>query len=128
MSSNLISQIKIYAYGDLYDLYDMAVAPHNSRHLIVTLANIPQNNGKVYRSDDGGATWLDETSGLPVAKGQVWPVVIDGFESTYLGTANGVFRQALSQANWQPIGLQGHEIRALVLLFWAGAQFVCGRR
>ena len=58
MSSNLISQIMIYGYGDPYDLYDMAVAPHNSRHLIVTLAKIPQNNGKVYRSDDGGATWV----------------------------------------------------------------------
>jgi photosystem II stability/assembly factor-like uncharacterized protein len=113
MTSRLISQIEIDAYGDLYDPYDMAIAPTNSRHIIVTLADFPLNNGKFYRSNDGGATWLDETSGLPVAEGQVWPVVIDGFESTYLGTANGVFRQAFSQTNWQPIGLQGHEIRAM---------------
>jgi len=113
MTSRLISQIKIDAYEDLYDPYDMAIAPTNGRHLIVTLANFPLSNGKFYRSVDGGATWLDETFGLPVAKGQVWPVVIDGFESTYLGTADGVFRQVFSQASWQPIGLQGHEIRAI---------------
>jgi hypothetical protein len=117
MTSKLISQIKIDAYGDLYDLYDLAIAPHNSRHLIVTLGNFPLNNGKFYCSNDGGVTWLDETSGLPVAEGQVWPVVIDDFESTYLGTANGVFRQVFSQASWQPIGLQGFEIRALFFNF-----------
>jgi len=77
---------------------DIYVDPTNTNRIWVTYSNI--KGGHVYRSDDGGTTWHDVSTGLPVIP--VNAIVADpaNTDVVYIGTDVGVYRSADAGGAW----------------------------
>lgn len=64
--------------------------------------NTPAQTGHVFRSPDGGNSWIDISNGLPDLP--VWALVVDSTSPSTLYVADdfGVYRSADSGATWSP--------------------------
>jgi hypothetical protein len=80
---------------------DICVDPTNANRIWVTYSTI-DGGGHVYRSDDGGATWHDVSSELPVKP--VNAIVVDpaNTDVVYIGTDRGVYRSTDAGGAWTP--------------------------
>jgi len=80
----------------------------------------------LYRSADGGATWVRATQGL---KGdEVEAVVVGRDGQVFAGTFDGVFRSADGGATWKPMneGLMNTDVRALAIAGGGPARLYVG--
>jgi photosystem II stability/assembly factor-like uncharacterized protein len=79
---------------------DIYVDPTNANRIWVTYSTIDEE-GHVYRSDDGGTTWHDVSAGLPDLI-PVNAIVADpaNTDIVYIGTDVGVYRSADAGGAW----------------------------
>ena len=89
-------------YAD--EAYNIVVDPHNSN---VVYAGLGGNDGQIYKTTDGGATWWVKDSGIPRNSGnftkQVLALAIDPAQSSVLyagGREFGVYTTTDGGANW----------------------------
>ncbi len=92
---------------------EVIVDPLNSNTAYVSYSGFDSNGsgrGHVFRTNDGGQTWLDLTGNLPDVPVNTLLIDPDSIGSTsprvlYAGTDIGVFRVTLDgTTNWQPFG------------------------
>jgi hypothetical protein len=76
----------------------VAVDPSNPSRIWVTLSQL--GGGRVFRSDNGGATWTDRTAGLPPIPMNA--VVVDpaNFKRIWVAADVGVYQSTNSGATW----------------------------
>ena len=69
----------------------------------------------LYRSTNGGASFQAHNTGL--TNNRVWTIVNASRspQLVYVGTSGGVFRSTDQGVNWQAAGLNGKEVRAIVV-------------
>lgn len=93
----------------------LTVDPSNYNRVYATYSGFASDN--VYRTTDGGATWANIASGLPVAP--VRSVVLAPFNTSYLyvGTDVGVFASANGGTSWSTSN-DGAANVAVDELFW----------
>ena len=89
-------------YAD--EAYNIVVDPHNSNVVYVGLGG---NDGRIYKTTDGGATWWVSDNGIPRKSGnftkQVLALAIDPTQSSVLyagGREFGVYKTTDGGANW----------------------------
>ena len=70
-------------------------------------------NGGVFRSVNGGDSWMSINDGLDEASAV--SIGIDGTE-LYIGTFTGVFRWISAKERWEPVGSLPHQILSLAVL------------
>jgi hypothetical protein len=77
---------------------DLYVAPNNVNRMWVTYRTV--GGGRVYRSDDGGSSWIDRTAGLPGLP--INAVEVDPGNSSRIWVAAdlGVYQSVDSGASW----------------------------
>ena len=76
-----------------------------------------RGGGAVYKTADGGATWLPANAGLPVGI-EVRQIVIDqngDHNLLYAATSDGVYKSVDGAASWTPMGLQGKSVRSVTV-------------
>lgn len=78
----------------------VAVADNNSDKVYVTVSGFSKGN-KVFRSDDGGLTWLNISGNLPNIP--INTISCDTFllEGLYIGSESGVFYRNNNSNDWQ---------------------------
>jgi hypothetical protein len=90
------------------------VSAGNTKDLWVTLAG-SEATSKVWRSPDGGRTWVNETgTGLPNLTGNT--LLLDEVQGTvYVGMDVGVYFRKIGEKTWQPFmgGLPNVAVREL---------------
>ena len=93
----------------------IAIDPSNPLRLWVTLSELGQ--GKVFRSDDAGATWVKCTAGLP--KIPMNAVVVDpgNFKRVWVAGDVGVYRTLDLGATWSSFSTGLPNAMAVDLLF-----------
>jgi len=68
--------------------------------------------GKIYRSIDGGDTWVRINNSMNV--GYVWDLAVDG-DIIYAGTEEGVYKSNDNGTSWSLVGLTGKDVRAFII-------------
>jgi hypothetical protein len=93
----------------------LAIDPSNFNRVYATYSGF--NSDNVYRTTDGGATWANLATGLPVAP--VRSIVLAPFNPTflYVGTDVGVFASATGGSSWSTSN-DGAANVAVDELFW----------
>ena len=82
------------------NIQDIAFDPNDDNTIIVVYASYQNNGEKVYRSTDGGNTWVNITFNL--GDMPIRAVVIDHLNSSniYLGAEIGVFTMPMNATTW----------------------------
>jgi photosystem II stability/assembly factor-like uncharacterized protein len=82
-------------------IMDIAIDPENSQ---IIYATTPDGTVQVYKSTDGGGTWLPSGNGMPEYAETAWgnSIVFDPGDSDilYVATAKGVYKSADGGQNW----------------------------
>lgn len=83
-----------------HEIQDIAFNPNNDNDIIVVNASYQDNDEKVYRSTNGGASWSNIT--FNIGNIPVHTVVIDHTNNTniYIGTEVGVYYMPLNGNSW----------------------------
>ena len=78
----------------------IAVDPSNSQRFWVTISQV--GGGRVFRSDDGGSSWVNRSSGLPAIPFNA--VVVDpaNFKRVWIAADIGVYVTQDLGASWTP--------------------------
>lgn len=121
------------ADGDTTDRLEVSAAPNlrltavlpdpvEQNRLYVSAIDTTTQRGRLFKSDDFGATWIDIS---PFEFPPTTSLVKDAFGALYVGTTNGVFRSANDGFTWAPVrrGMQAGGVTALDLtggLLFAG--------
>src|SRR6266498_3288843 len=79
---------------------DLFVDPSNLSRIWVTLRTV--RGSRVFRSDDGGATWLDRTAGLPGLPINAIAVDPTNADRVWVAADLGVYESLDGGANWHP--------------------------
>lgn len=81
-------------------IQDIAFDPKDDNTIIVVYASYQNNGKKVYRTSDGGSTWINITYNL--GDMPIRSVVIDHLDASniYLGAEIGVFTMPMNASNW----------------------------
>ena len=80
---------------------DMEVAPDDSDVLYVTLSGYGNNN-KVYKTSNGGQTWVNISDGLPNLPANCIVAQKGDKERLYIGMDVGVYYREEGMAEWEP--------------------------
>src|SRR5204863_5885773 len=99
----------------------VAIAPGDSRRVYVTFAGYEANS--VWRTSDGGVTWSNITSNLPVAPVNSIVIAPADTNTLYVGTDVGVFGTSDGGATWSTSN-DGPANVAVDELFWLGNKLV----
>ena len=97
----------------------LAYAPQNSHFILASLKDNSMLNTWLFRSQDGGATWEDWSTGGWRLYGAKVSLAIDDLGTAYAGNGFGVFRRLPHQAAWEPFwvdDLSKLRIQALVYI------------
>ncbi len=80
----------------------IAVDPSNAQRFWVTISQVSQGTGLVYRSDDAGGSWVNRTAGLP--KIPMNAVVVDpaNFRRVWVAADVGVYQTLDLGSTWTP--------------------------
>lgn len=118
-------------------LASVAVSPFNSNVILTGTGNILDNSegtGKLYRSTDGGATFVNTTAAGPFSRttNTIHVIVFDPLQAgaVYAGTGEGVLKSADNGASWAlantglPNGVDGAPIVHGLIAVTNGAQVV----
>ena len=82
------------------------------------------NSGNVWRTDDGGATWMDLSGSLPEAPARTLAIHPRRPEYVYLGTDMGLFTSEDAGVTWSPTN-EGPTNTVVSELFWMDEVLVC---
>ena len=93
----------------------IAIDPSNALRIWVTLSQV--GGGRVFRSDDAGATWLDCTAGLPPIP--INSVVVDpaNFKRVWVSADVGVYETVSLGSSWSSFSAGLPNALAVDLLF-----------
>ena len=94
----------------------LEIAPQNPRFMLALVENFPGNTHWLFCSQDGGATWIDWSAGLPELFGRGYSLVIDDLGTAYAGTYNGVYRRRPNDGAWEPYWLDKLLMRSIYSL------------
>jgi hypothetical protein len=84
-----------------------------------------RGGGQIYKTTDGGATWIQNNVGLP-AGAEVYTIAIDCFAAVtaaqcqdhtllYAATSAGLYKSTDAGATWKLDGFEGQAVRAVAL-------------
>ena len=86
----------------------IAVDPTNNKRIFVSFSGYdlqtPETPGHVFRTTDGGISWLNVSSGLADAPIRSILIDPDAPSTAYIGTDMGVYASSDNGASWQPLG------------------------
>jgi len=93
---------QVIALGTLPGAYisDIAVSGASGRTLWVSCSSAPSRGGRVFRSTDGGRTWIDRSSTLPDLAVNALVVDSKNHKVLYAATDRGVQRTRDSGVSW----------------------------
>ncbi|HXG19919.1 MAG TPA: hypothetical protein VNN62_12720 [Methylomirabilota bacterium] len=90
----------------------LALDPKNSQILYAGVAIRSDNNlrlgtvdaGRIFKSTDGGAHWVQMSDGIPSDRADIQTLLIDPIDSqiVYAGTTDGVYKSVNGGASWTP--------------------------
>jgi photosystem II stability/assembly factor-like uncharacterized protein len=100
----------------------IAIDPKNAQNVYVTFAGF--DHGNVWRTQDGGTTWLDLSGALPAVPMRAITIHPRKSALVYLGTEVGVFASADAGATWSPTN-EGPANCSVDDLVWMGETLVC---
>jgi photosystem II stability/assembly factor-like uncharacterized protein len=107
----------------------IAVDPSNPQRFWVTSSQVTGAGGRVYRSDDGGASWVNRTAGLPNIP--INSVVVDpaDFKRVWVAADVGVYQSLDLGASWTAFANGLPNAMAVDLLFHRqDRRLICGTR
>jgi photosystem II stability/assembly factor-like uncharacterized protein len=107
----------------------IAVDPSNPQRLWATSSQVSGAGGRVYRSDDGGASWVNCTAGLPNIP--VNSVVVDpgNFKRVWIAADVGVYQSLDLGSSWAAFSDGLPNAMAVDLLFHKqDRRLLCGTR
>jgi photosystem II stability/assembly factor-like uncharacterized protein len=107
----------------------IAVDPSNPQRLWVTSSQISGAGGQVYRSDNGGTSWVNCTAGLPGIP--INAVVVDpaNFQRVWVAADVGVWQSVDLGAHWAPMSSGLPNAMAVDLVFHRqNRRLFCGTR
>ncbi len=99
----------------------IAIDPTNSNRVYVTFGGF--TTGNVWRTDNGGASWINTTNNLPAAPVRSVAIWQDNPNNIYVGTEVGVFASANGGQSWSPSN-DGPTNCSVDELFWMGNKLV----
>jgi len=81
-------------------IYGLAIAPNNSQ---VIYAATPDGTVNVYKSADGGITWVSSSDGIPEGVGAYGGFVFDPDDpsTVYVATEQGVYKNLNAGGTWE---------------------------
>ena len=107
----------------------IAVDPSNTQRIWVTSTQVSGPPGRVFRSDDGGAIWVDRTAGLPAIP--INSVVVDpaNFKRVWVAADVGVYQTLNLGGAWVSFGIGLPNAMAVdLLLHKQDRMLVCATR
>jgi photosystem II stability/assembly factor-like uncharacterized protein len=107
----------------------IAVDPSNPLRIWITSTQVTGAGGRVYRSDDGGGSWVDCTAGLPAIP--INAVVVDpgNFKQVWVAADMGVYQSQDLGATWAAFANGLPNAMAADLLFHRqDRKLICGTR
>jgi photosystem II stability/assembly factor-like uncharacterized protein len=107
----------------------IAIDPSNPQRFWATSSQVTGAGGRVYRSDDGGTSWVNRTSGLPNIP--INSVVVDpaNFKRVWVAADVGVYQTLDLGASWMPFSNGLPNAMAADLLFHKqDRRLICGMR
>lgn len=107
----------------------IAVDPSNPQRLWVTSSQVPGGAGRVYRSDNGGTSWMNRTAGLPGIA--INSVVVDpaNFKRLWVAADVGVYQSLDLGATWASMSTGLPNAMAVDLVFHRqDRRLFCGTR
>jgi photosystem II stability/assembly factor-like uncharacterized protein len=107
----------------------VAVDPSNPQRFWLTSSQVTGAGGRVYRSDNGGASWVDRTAGLPNIP--INSVVVDSadFKRVWVAADVGVYQSLDLGAHWAAFASGLPNAMAVdLLLHRQDRRLICGTR
>ena len=107
----------------------IAIDPTNLQRLWVTSSQVTGAGGRVYRSDNGGASWTDCSGGLPTIP--INSVVVDpaNFKRVWVAADVGIYQTLDLGAKWSAFSEGLPNAMAVDLLFHKqDRRLICGTR
>ncbi|MBA5800319.1 sialidase family protein [Rhizobium changzhiense] len=102
--------------------HQILVSPHDANTIFVAFGGF--SAGNVWRSDDGGATWVNIAGTLPKAPVRALAIHPDSPNSLYIGTEVGVFASEDRGGTWSPTN-KGPANVSVEDLFWMDRKLIC---
>ena len=107
----------------------IAVDPSNPQRFWITSSQVTGAGGRVYRSDDAGASWINRTAGLPNIP--INSVTVDpaNFKRVWVAADVGVYQSLDLGATWASFSNGLPNAMAVDLLFHRqDRKLICGTR